>query len=661
LIKVSVKPTRTPSIGILGSLGYYDESDLRRLGGVYRNKRYEPETIESPWRFKSHYAVPAPLITRLFEEDAGKQPTFMRGWQNRVETWDEDHNISLNNGLIVSQDAAEFYLKWQDFESDLKRIKEGDMDLIDEILHRHEIENGDFFARVPKPHQKAGLAFFLRSMEMDAGHIALFDEMRTGKTKQAIDIARYLLKMQLINRVLVICPNTIKRVWAEEILLDAPGYGCFSTIIQGTRAKKTSLWESLFFFYITNYEEARAGKESMYEWESEYHRNGSESGYLLVCDEAHKLKNPDSQQSKAVLGLNPKYSIMLTGTPVANRPEDAWSLSNFICPGILGKSIWDFQEEFAVRGGYMGKNIVSYHDLDEVKYRLARISMRRKRKDIIFDQTNYQKRYGELKGDQKKAYDDMRDMLWAEIASAGEYTAVQAQNGLVKVLRLQQITSGYLPKIEPQDPMEVKPKTNGGTQGKDDVIWFKENWKLKELDEFIDEYLDDIGKLVIWSRYVPPIELLTDRYQKYGALMIKGGMKKDDGIDNMYRFQRDEDCKIMVCNILSAEGKGFQPATFSFFWDKWWSPHLNKQAEDRTLGLKNPVPTTVISAITEDSIDDRLEYILLNKLDWAATILGDDKARIEVPPTLSKNTLLYLIAKPEEAEKYRVEMRGEWE
>ena len=648
-IIVKQKPTRTPSIGVLGSLGVYEERDMRLLSAVYCNKRTVPEELGSPWTVKSHYTVPAPLMRRFFEE---QQPGFMNNWREHITYALPDDAVSVPDKwrrLQVDEEAGAYYADWLHYEHDLNLIKRNGAELTDSILRSHGIDDS-FFTRKPLPHQKAGMAFFLRSLEIGSGHICLFDEMRTGKTKQAIDIATWLLKNKMIQRVLVIVPNTIKRVWMNEILLDSPMYGLLSAIIQGTKLQKEMLWAQKFFFYIVNYECARADEEFMKQWEQDCNH----TGYLLICDEAHKLKNTQAKQSKAILSLNPTYSIFMTGTPVANRPEDAFSMVDFVCPGVLGASIEDFQWKFGIRGGYMGRQITGYQNLEEVKYRLARLSMRRLRKDIIFDQTIRAPRYGTLGGDQKKAYDDMRDFLWAEILKETEWTEIRAQNHMVKILRLQQITSGYLPKIEEDELYGLAPTSSKSAQTDEDVVWFDNNWKLTELDEFIDEYLDDFGKIVIWSRFVPPILKLVKRYQKYGAVHIRGQMG-ERAIENMYRFQRDPSCKIMIAQIQTSEGKGFQPATVCVFWDKWWSPHLNRQAEDRIVGVKNPVPVTVISLITEDSIDDRLEVILAKKTGWANGITGDTPADIKLPK-FDRDTLLYLLAKPGDEAKFRGEL-----
>lgn len=664
-IIVDLKRGRTPSIGIRGNIPHWDEQDVMDLGGSFR-RRSKNEPIE--FKDLAHYEIPPPLMKRLFEGNGivgttqHKQPKFMEDWEHSISTPLRDDELVPERWreFEVTDHAAIFYRAYEEFEKDLNEIKRGNKELINRILESNGIFD-DFWYRSPKDHQKAGVAFFLRSMLVRINHIMLFDEMRTGKTKQAIDIARYLLKKGLIKRVLVICPNSIKRQWQYEIMQDTEMYGYLSFIIEGTKARKQDLWESLGFFYILNYECARADKEFMYNWQ-EQHKHG---GWMLICDESHRVRNPLAKQTQAVMGLKPNYSVWMTGTPVANRPENVFCMTDFVCRGLLGGTVEHFYRQFAYRGGKGGNLITGYKNLPEIEYRLARVSMRRKRKDVMMDVTIKQDRIGEMQGTQKTAYKQMRDELWVEIEnSRKDWTAISAPNNLVKILRLQMITGGYLPKPPPPEvtaKIQLAALTGQSytppviKQTKDNVVWLDDNWKLKELETFILEYLLDIGKIVVWSRYVPVLEMIHAGFAQWGTALIRGGMKSDEIFEEQNRFNTDLDCRIMVCNILSAEGKGFPAADFHWFWDKWWSPHLNKQAEDRTQGIAaqgDYKPTTVLSAITKDTIDERLEYLLQAKQEWSDAMLGDSDTKIKVP-ILDKNQLLYLIASPEEAEKYK--------
>jgi SNF2 family DNA or RNA helicase len=666
-IHVKVKRNRVQSIAVGGNLDWEGEWQLKNIGAVCRTKDWSKKHETDAWfTGKQHYEVPLPLIKRLFEritsfvddldykprsigntsgieriENSFKPPYFMEDYRNYIlpnnMDYLDEHNpdkareIRLRcSNRWIEQDAVSLYKRIEVFEHYLDKIKGGDIATIDRMLSMHGIDD-NFFARKPMPHQKGGIAFFLLSVMFGSGHICLFDEMRTGKTKQVIDISKYLFDNKLIKRVLIVVPNSIKYVWKKELAIDNPIAGMFSVIISGSKVEKAYLWRSPAYYYIVNYEGCRADKKELYEWEK---RNAGQ--YLLVCDEAHKIKNPEAKQTEAIMGLNPKYSVFLTGTPVANRPEDCWTMTNFVCPAILGGNIYDFYEKFSVRGGSSGREIIRYEHLDEVRYRLGRISMRRLRKDVMFDQTIRQSRYGELEGEQKRVYEEMRDLLYTELMNdRGEMTALKVRNKLVQSLRLTQICDGYV------------------SNSPGDVTWIKDSWKLKELDEFIEEYLDDIGKLVIWTRFVPMIKAISDRYAyKYGATFIKGQMG-EQATENMYKFQEDPDCRIMVSQIQTSEGKGFQPATFCIFMDKWWSPSLNKQAEDRIVGIKNPVPVTSISLVSQDTIDERWEYLLERKKSWANAITGDDPEMAAIPQDMDKNTLLYLLAPAKDAEEYK--------
>ncbi len=632
-----------PSIGISGQLLHYEERVLRKIGASRSDKNPK---LNEPFDELAHYWLPMPMARRLFNKspDPGKwqQPGFMLDWRKSVG--------KSNNGLAISAKVIDYYKKWLAAEKEIAGVKRNQVEVIDSILSRHQLGD-DFFAREPIPnmveglasHQRAGLAFFLLSYELDAGHIMLFDEMRTGKTKQAIDIARFLLMNKIISNVLIIVPPSVRRTWRDELRKDAPLYSALTTIVHGTKAKRRELWKLGFYFYIVNYESLRNDKDEIYEWQ--LNRPGK---WLVIVDECHKLKNVASLQSKVILGsgeifkrtqpekyyegLQPDFSVFLTGTPVANAPIDVWSCCDKVCPGILNQNIPWFNNEFTVTAGRGGAQTTGYKNLDEIRWRLARISMRRVRADIMFDESVTMERYGVMDAEQKKVYESMRESLYAEvIGEDGELTTVEARSHLAKIVRLQQITSGYL------------------SPNPDEVTWFPGfGWKIKELDSLIEEYLENLGKIVIWSRFVPPLLMLLERYKKHNALIIRGQMG-EKATDNMYKFQREDKYKIMLAQIQTSEGRGFQPATTAVFLDKWWSPHLNKQAADRIVGIENPVTVCIIPLITEDSIDTRIEFLLKEKRDWSDAVTGDVRENEIVIPQVDKNTLLYLLSKPEDA------------
>ncbi len=661
MISVRVKDTgRCPSLAVGGSLSFYEQNALKDIGGVLRSGKYE-EQKGNDFRFygKPHTEIPLPLIKRLFvsngtADNPRNPPPFMSKWKDCImpNTLD-DSDTQANKDLMlklrnfyVEEDAVTLYNRWEIFEGKLARLKRNDEELINSILNANGIKD-DFFARSPKIHQKAGIAFFLLCNQFGVNHVLLFDEMRTGKTLQAINCSRILIEQGKVDGCLIIVPNTIKRVWYKELMIDAPVQGCFSIIVEGSKIDKQNQWKQRAFFHIVNYEGARADLDSMLAYDK-YMNAGK--GYILICDEAHKIKNPEAAQSKAIMRLHPKYSIFMTGTPVANRPEDAFTMADFVSPGLLGANMFEFIENFAVTGGYTGKEVIRYEHLDEVQYRLARISMRRLRKDIMFDKKNRETRVGELQGAQKQCYEQMRDQMFVELVNDyGDIKGLTARNKMVQTLRLSQICDGYLSE---------NPTNNQ---------WLHENWKFKEIDEFLEEYLDDIGKVVLWSRFVPVIKTLHQRYLKYGATYICGEVK--DTVSNpartnaMYKFQQDPSCKVMVAQINSAGlGLGFQPATFAIFLDRWWSPAANGQAEDRILGIKNQVPVTIIDLVTDGCIDQRWQFILERKKSWANLITGDieedESAGIE--QDADKDTLLYLLAPKTAEEEYRRRLEDKW-
>src|SRR5512137_631082 len=168
----------------------------------------------------------------------------------------------------------------------------------------------------PYGHQRAGLEFLAH-----LGGGALLWEMGTGKTKTAIDYCEWLA-LQPDGpgddlRVLVICPNTVKRSWGDEIVkhadhasyvVDKPVGGARYTI---TNCEKLSLKSTL-------------APLASREWD------------VVIADESTRFKNPTAARTKALHRLKAHQRLILTGTPITGKPEDAWAQFQFVAPGLLG-------------------------------------------------------------------------------------------------------------------------------------------------------------------------------------------------------------------------------------------------------------------------------------------------------------------------------------
>jgi SNF2 family DNA or RNA helicase len=153
------------------------------------------------------------------------------------------------------------------------------------------------------PYQRDGmlhLAFGERTL--------LADEMGLGKTVQAIAACELLARRKGIDRVLVVCPASLKAEWEEQIarFTERPARSVF-----GPRGDRLAAYRDPVFFTIVNYEQVLPDAEDI---------NTILAPDVVVLDEAQRIKNWQTKTARRVKSLRAPYAFVLTGTPVENRP-----------------------------------------------------------------------------------------------------------------------------------------------------------------------------------------------------------------------------------------------------------------------------------------------------------------------------------------------------
>ncbi|MHB1688692.1 MAG: DEAD/DEAH box helicase [Ignavibacteriaceae bacterium] len=214
-------------------------------------------------------------------------------------------------------------------------------------------------------YQKEGILYSL----FKKGNI-IADEMGLGKTLQAIAVAILKKDIYGLNKVLIICPASLKYQWKKEIERFT---GEKAVIIEGMRSDRHSIYKSADgFFFIANYEAVMRDITVIHQYPPD----------MIILDEAQKIKNYDTKTSYAVKSIPKKHSLVITGTPLENKLLDLYSIMNFIDPEVLAP-----QWEFSMNHCYFDKEkqnmITGYYNLQELKNKLADYVIRREKADVL--------------------------------------------------------------------------------------------------------------------------------------------------------------------------------------------------------------------------------------------------------------------------------------
>ncbi|MCH1569866.1 MAG: DEAD/DEAH box helicase, partial [Longimicrobiales bacterium] len=260
--------------------------------------------------------------------------------------------------------------------------------------------------------------------------------MGTGKTRCALEVAR----RTKAQRILVLCPLSVVPAWQSQIELFTPEVAAVP-LLKGTVRKKHEHAKAKMLeahvrlqpcAIIVNYESARSAP--LGDWLREQQFD------LLVLDESHRIKSPGGTTSRWVsrLAQTCKRRLALTGTPMPHSPLDVYGQFRALAPTLFGWSFVRFRRQYAQMGGFQGKQVTGYQRIEELQRKLADFTYQADRSVLDLPDALHEQRVVELTPKARKLYEDL-DRDFAAQVEAGEITAA---NALVKLLRLQQLTSG---------------------------------------------------------------------------------------------------------------------------------------------------------------------------------------------------------------------------
>lgn len=269
-------------------------------------------------------------------------------------------------------------------------------------------------------------------------------DMGTGKTRVAIDT---IFARQDVQRVLVVCPKAVVPVWRTNLnkFVDPSEWSCWDRQ-KGTIKKKTELLREWMWeehegkrIVVVNYDSV---------WRSPMGNVIPMLKFdMVILDESHRAKSAGSKVSKylGMLGKSIKYKMCLSGTPMANSPLDVYGQYRFLDPTIFGTNHDWFMQQYAVMGGPERRFVIGYKNQQDLRDKFNRIAYTCKMEDVasrlkLPEYLPPVKYEVELPNKDINTHNDLSEEF---IAGCGDGGVVVVKNILVKMLRLQQITSGF--------------------------------------------------------------------------------------------------------------------------------------------------------------------------------------------------------------------------
>lgn len=463
--------------------------------------------------------------------------------------------------------------------------------IIGEELLQNDL--GDFtFKTKPYQYQIEGVKYGI-----DKRYWHLGDEQGLGKTKQIIDLARYLKEMQGVEHCLVICGvASLRWNWRDEIethsdetykLLGFRSRKRSNKLYDGgTKAKLEDLEEvPEEFFWIINIEAFR--EEAIVKLLKKYHENGT-IGAIFI-DEVHKVKNPLSAQGKGFIKvMNTKnkndYRVTMSGTPLVNQPMDLFII--FKSLGYEENSYTAFKNHYCIFGGYMDREIVGYRNLQELKTRLKNIQLRRLKEDVLelpqkFPQTVYVDMYKEQEPLYKEVLAGLQDKIDLIMLSP---------NPLAQFTRLRQVVG--------------TPQLVSSTVQK--------SAKLDKLVELVDEIASRGEQCLIFSNWAEVVQIIVDILKPYNAM---GYLAKNKNLKDTENAFKADNSKVALVGTIKLMGTGltFNNSNNVIFFDSPWTGADKQQCIDRCHRIGQTNDLNIYSLVCANSIDEKVEMIVRRK------------------------------------------------
>jgi SNF2 family DNA or RNA helicase len=351
----------------------------------------------------------------------------------------------------------------------------------------------------PMAHQNTTSAFLTMNQRAFC-----FNEQGTGKTASAIWAADFLMKQKIIKRVLVICPISIMdSAWRNDLF----SFAMHRTvgIAYGSAKKRREVIAQKPDFLIINYDGVEIVKDDI-----------AAAGYdLIIVDEATHYKNSQSKRWKVLKSLlqPTTWLWMMTGTPAAQGPDDAYGLAKLVNPAGVPRS-------FATWRDMVMMKITQFRwapkeTATQTVFNVLRPAIRFTKEECLdLPDMMYVKRHVELTAQQKKFYDRLKGQMAMEVA--GEQ--VTAVNAAVNMNKLLQISAGAV-------------YTDEG-----DSVQFDIKHRYDALKEVIDE---SSHKVLVFVPFRHVIDLLAQRLTKDGITneIIRGDVTAANRTDIFKRFQ----------------------------------------------------------------------------------------------------------------------------
>ena len=544
--------------------------------------------------------------------------------QQLLNNYKKDEYIVLSDGtnaLINREYIEKLQRVFKEEDGEKIKVSFFDMPIVQDMIDEKAFENNflgnkDFFEGInelpteeieyPKlnatlrDYQKYGYKWLKYLTDNNLG-ACLADDMGLGKTLQAIALLSNLHEEKK-KKSIVIMPKSLIYNWENEIKKFSPKLkvGVYYGINRDfSSLKKVDV-------ILTTYGTIRNDIENLLEHKFD----------LLILDESQNIKNINSQTTKAVLLLNAKKRVALSGTPIENNLLELYSLFRFLNPEMFG-SVQRFTNSYILP-------IQKYSDtstIEELKKKIYPFLLRRVKKEVLEDLPDKIEKlvYVDMNDEHRKFYEERRKYYYSLLEKN-----TSSQGNFDKFFVLQAINE--LRHIVSSPELENKKIISS---------------KKEVLIENVIEAIENNHKVLVFVNYLSSIESICDSLKENKIKYLKMTGQTKDRQNLVDKFQSDSRYKVFVMTLKTGGvGLNLVSADTIFIYDPWWNTTVENQAIDRAYRLGQDKTVFAYKMIMRNTIEEKILKLQEIKNKLLDDLISEDNLSTK---NLSKNDIEFIL------------------